>query len=346
VRVLITGATTPVGQALVRELLADPATERVIAVGREPVRPHAEIDGRVRHEQCDLSRERSLRRLLFGVARDEAIDTIVDMAAHRDPSARGPRARNLTARSTRLLLRLGERLPRLERYVLRSYGEIYERSESLPAILDEEHPLRIGSGTPQWILDRVEADLAACARMGMSRMRVMVLRATECLAPRTGSQLWDWLQAPVCFRPFGFDPIVNVISEEDLARALALAAKGRAQGIVNVPGLDTLPLREVVARFARADVAVPGPMLLPLYAARRATVRMSFDYALTKDRLHFGGVLDGERAEHVLGFVPQVPVRWPLRLDRVAERARSENPRALRGKLRAVAEEKRASRET
>ena len=331
-RALITGATTPIGRALIASLLEDEATEEIIAVGAEPRREDTQ-DGRVRYERVDLSRERSVRRLLFGVCRELEIDTIIDMAAHRSPRARGRRAHALNVRATRLLLRLGERLPSVQRFVHRSYGEIYALGPSLPVILDEEHPLQIGPGTPQWILDRVEADLAVCARMGMSRVRIAVLRCAECLAPQTGSQLYDYLRAPVCFRPWGFDPMLNVISEEDMGSALHAAARSEAQGIFNVPGLDTLPLSEVIARFDRLDVPVPGPALWPLYAARRATVRMSFDYALTRDRFHFGGVMDGTRAEQVLGYTARTPIRWPLRMNVLARRGQDRSPHTLRGRL-------------
>jgi hypothetical protein len=42
-------------------------------------------------------------------------------------------------------------------------------------------------------------------------------------------------------------------------------------------------------------------------------------------RFHFGGVVDGTRARDILGYVPQVPVRWPKAwwnqlLERLAQR--------------------------
>ena len=66
--------------------------------------------------------------------------------------------------ATRHLLRFAERVPSVRRYVYRSYSEVYARTNDLPALLDEFHPLRMGPKTPAWILDRVEADLAVCAR--------------------------------------------------------------------------------------------------------------------------------------------------------------------------------------
>ncbi len=99
-----------------------------------------------------------------------------------------------------------------------------------------------------------------------------------------------------------------------------------------VPGVDTLPLSRVIKRFGNTEVPIPGPLLRPLYALRRAT-GADFHYGINRDRLHFGGVLDGKRAAAELGYTPETPVEWPLRLEEIARRAQSENPRSLRGKL-------------
>lgn len=330
-RVLVTGGTTPVGHALVGRLLADPRVERVLVVGREPRRTSLELDGRLAYHRADLARERSIRSLVFGPVRDEGVTTIVHMAAHRGV-VEGPRAHALHVQGPRRLLHFAERVPTVRRFVYRSYGSIYARGGHLPVRIDEDHPLRIGRDTPQYVLDRVEADLAVCARMGMSRVAIAVLRCAECLAPGAGSQLFDYLRSRVCFRPLGFDPMINVISAADLADALARAALADAEGIFTIPGHDTLPLSRIIARFGRAEVPIPGPVLRPLYRLRRAVLGSDFHPDVSRGRLTFGGVLDGERAAAVLGYVPSHPVRWPLRLEEISRSAQVRNPRSLRGR--------------
>ena len=331
-RYLVTGATTPVGRVLVRQLLEDPSVQRVLAVGLDPQRPSLAFDGRLTYLRCDLARERSVRDLMFGPVRAESITRIIDMATHRGV-VEGERAHALNVEATRRILRFAEQVPSVERFVYRSFGSVYERTARLPTLIDEEHPLRIGPRTPQYVLDRVEADLAVCVQMGMSRLRIAVLRCAECLAPGTGSQLWDYLQSRVCFRPLGFDPMINVISDEDLARALALAAKSEAQGVFTIPGLDTLPLSRIIARFGRTEVPVPGPMLRPLYQLRRTLTTADYHHDVSHGRLVFGGVLDGRRAAEVLGYEPEHAVRWPLRMADVVLRAQVQSPRTIRGRV-------------
>ena len=51
-----------------------------------------------------------------------------------------------------------------------------------------------------------------------------------------------------------------------------------------------------------------------------------FRYDVNLRRFHFGGVLDGTRAQRELGYTPKTPVhwhkpRWEVLLERLAERA-------------------------
>ncbi len=312
-RYLITGATTPIGEVLIRQLLAHRDTEVILAVGAEPLRNRSvEIDGRVRYQRLDLTRERNLRSLLYGPGRELRLEVIVDMASHRRLSAVGARVRALNVLTRRRLLELAEKHPTLRRFVYRSYAEVYDATTALPSLIDEAHPLDLRPSAPQWVRDRIEADLSVCTRMGMSRLSIAVLRAAECFGPRMGSQLHDYICAGVCFRPLGYDPIVNLISEDDLGRALALAARSQEHGIFTIPGATTLPLSEIIRRSGRRSLSVPGPLMSPIYKARRRLLRSNFDYGLNRGRLHFGGVLDGARADALLGYRPETSVTFPF----------------------------------
>ncbi len=328
--VLVTGATTPVGHALLRALLDDPDCERVLAVGAEE-RPET-LPGygsdRVVYERADLTRSREVRRLLFGRARELGVDSILHTALHRSAIDEGGRVRALNVESTRELLYLAERHPTLRRFVLRSYGDVYRIDPGRPVLISEEHPLDFSSGAPQYVRDRREADITVCTRMGLSRLHIIVLRCAEILAPASGSQLYDYLSAPVCLRPLGFNPMLNIMTIEDAVDAMRLALRSEADGVFNIPGADTLPLSEVVHAWGRPALAVPGPLLAPLYRVRASALGMEFRYDMNHRRFHFSAVLDGTRAREVLGYVPSHPIAWPSGgaavLERAGPRARAE----------------------
>jgi hypothetical protein len=104
--------------------------------------------------------------------------------------------------------------------------------------------------------------------------------------------------------------MLNLLSVDDAARALHLAVHARGSGLYNIPGRDTLPLSRVIALAGRADVAVPGPLLEPLYRLRHLVTGFSFRYDLNAHRFHFTGLLDGEVAARELGYRPATAIAW------------------------------------
>jgi UDP-glucose 4-epimerase len=307
--ILVTGATAPLGIELSRTLARN--GERVLAVGPEPAEEAAPLLAQrgIEYRQADLGRPRELRSLLFGPARDLGVAAVVHTA--QEPRSRGSTTLSVDSIST--LLHLCERHPTIRAFVHRSSAGVYRVRASDPALIDEEHPLELGESVPPRVRARVEADQAVCARIGVSPLRIAVLRCAECLGPGVEGELRDYLGSRVCFRPLGYDPMLNLLSTADLVRALALAAGARASGIFNVPGLDTLPLSEVVERWGRLAVRVPGFLLAPLYALRAAVLGTGFRYAPFRHRFHFGGVPCGARARAALGYEPREGIFWPSR---------------------------------
>lgn len=287
-RVMVTGATTPLGAALVEALIATGEVEAILATGTgdRPVRDHADV----MYRKADLSRPRNLRELIWGDARDLGIEVVVHSAQHPRTAERTRKAGTAAVDAARELIVACTNHPSIRRLVYRSFAEVYSLANG-SSLLNEKSPLEFAPSTPQWLRDRVEADLAICAHIG-SRLQIAVVRCAEIVAPGVGSQLWDYLSSRVCLRPYGFDPAVNVLAIEDAAYALALATRSKAVGVFNIPGRDTLPLSRVIARSHRTDVKVPAPLL-------------------GAHRFHFAGVLDGSRAARELDFVPTTAVHWP-----------------------------------
>ncbi len=310
--VLVTGATTPLGCRLVQALLQNPDLGTVLAVGAE-AEPPASLDARsprLVYERVDLTRPREVHRLLFGPAKKLHLTRLIHTALHRSATDAGPRVHALNVESTRALLDAAERHPSLRHFVFRSHGDVYRIDPRHAVLLDEQDPLDLSAQAPQRVRDRVEADVSVCTRMGLSALSITVLRCSEILAPEMGSQLYDYLASRVCLRPLGFDPMLNLLSLEDAVRALVLALKTEADGIFNVPGADTLPLRKAIALAGRTGLALPGPLLAPLYAVRASAFGMEFRYDMNHRRFHFSAILDGRRAREILNYAPEHRLDW------------------------------------
>lgn len=312
--VMVTGASSTIGERLVRSLLQDEDIDHVLAVGLKPPEsalPFAESN-RLTYLQVDLGRGRHVRRLLFGPARDLGVETMFHTTQVESAAGSGSRVHKLNVESTRQILALCERHPTIRRLIYRSFAEVYQIQADLPALIEEDHPLNLAGGAPQWIRDRVEADLTVCAAMGLSRLRTQVLRCAEVLAPGCGSQLHDYLESLVCLRPGGYNPMLNVLSVQDIVRAMEAAYRSSVQGVFNIPGKDTLPLSTAILKWGRLGVPVPGNWLTPIYAWRRKVTGHDFRYGMNRRRFTYSGILDGTRAKRVLGYEPEHAIDWPL----------------------------------
>lgn len=313
ISVLVTGATTAIGERLIRSLVADTRVAHVLAVGKEPAEsglPFTHTQ-RLTYVSADLTKSRKLREVLFGQARDLSVEVVVHLSQHRSARDRGRKVHAANVEALRSILDLGDRHPTIRRIVVRSFAAVYRVSMDLPVLVTEDHPLNLAPTAPQYVRDRVEADLTACARMGLTNAEIVVLRCAEALGPGTGSQLYDFLDAPVALRPAGFDPMVNVATVADTVGALEAATHGSGEGVFNIPGYDTLPLSEACRKWGTPSVPVVGPLVAPLYGLRHRLTGSEFTYGLNRNQMHFGLVLDGSRAREVLGFEPSHPVDWP-----------------------------------
>lgn len=310
VNVMVTGADAPIGERLVRDLLQDSRVDRILAVPWREAE-HLPVDDRLVVVPVDLSSSRRVHELLFGKARDLGVEVVAHTQLHRSARDEGSRVRRYNVDAVRSLLQLSERHPSIRRLVLRSDAAVYQIQRDLPVLIAEHHPLNMSGNAPQWVRDRVEADVTACMRMGMTPLEIAVLRTAEVLAPGTGSQLFDYLESSVCLRPAGYDPMLNVLTIQDCANALQRAIHSPAQGVFNIPGADTLPLTAAIRAWGRLGVPFPGSLLSPAYRLRARVTGHDFRYGMNRRRFHYSGVLDGTRAREVLAYVPCHPVEWP-----------------------------------
>ena len=311
-RVLVTGASTPLGELLIERLINDYMVEYILAVceqGRPLTLP---ANSRVEVFEIPMRKQRKIHDLLFGPARESKIDTLVHTSKVHSARREGAAVHQYNVESFRSILDFAERHPTISRLVLCSGAEVYQVQRDLPSLIAEQHPLNMNDGAPQWIRDRVEADVMACTRMGLTSLKIAVLRMAEILAPGAGSQFYDYLQDPICLCPIGFDPMLNFLTQEDAASALQKAIHSQEQGVFNIPGADTLPLYDAVSKWGRVAIPTPSILALQVYRLRRLLGRGDFRYGMNRRRFHFTGILDGRRAAEILGYIPAHPVDWPV----------------------------------
>ena len=313
-RVLITGASTSLGEVLIDRLLNDYMVECIFALCEKNYPLSIQENDRLKVFEISMRKQRRVNNLLFGPAKEAKIDTLVHTAKVQSSYKRGAAVHHYNVGVLRSMLDVAERHPTIKRMILCSGAEVYQVQRDLPSLIAEQHPLNMNEGAPQWICDRVEADVMACTRMGLSNLKIAVLRMAEILAPGAGSQFFDYLQTPVCLCPIGFDPMLNFLTLDDAAAALQKSIHAQEHGIFNIPGADTLPLSSVIAKWGRIGLPVPNFIAHQSYRVRRMLRRGEFRYGMNRRRFHFTGILDGRRAEEILGYIPSHPINWPINI--------------------------------
>ena len=310
--VLITGASSPLGEYLIERLLSDYRIEKILAVCDEGYPLTLPESERLSIFQLKMRKQRKLHDLLFGPARESQVDVLIHASKVFSANREGIAVRRHNVETVRSILNFADRHPTIKRLIFCSGAEVYQVQRDLPSLMEEQHPLNMNSGAPQWIRDRVEVDVMACTRMGLSHLRIVVLRMAEILAPGCGSQFFDYLQTPVCFRPLGFDPMLNFLTLADASSAIQKAIHNKEQGVFNIPGADTLPLSRAIDRWGRIGIPVPNTVAHYLYTMRRVMRRGDFRYGMNRRRFHFTGILDGRRAADILRYIPSHPIEWPI----------------------------------
>jgi nucleoside-diphosphate-sugar epimerase len=303
-RVMITDADAPLARAIRAALLTRERTARVLGVldrGGSAV----PTDPREARETCDFSSERAVRSLLHGPVTRHAIDTVVHGCGAVTSRARASSG----VESLRALLTLCREHPTIRRIVLLSSTWVYRRAARGPALLHEEHPIDLGPTRSPWRSVLIEADVTACARVDHAPLEVVVLRLAEVFAPGCDGPLSSLRGARMCATALGFDPIVELLSLDDAARAVTLACTVEGiRGVFNVPGRDLLPLSSLLSSLGARTLPLPLSWL-PWFNARRVPMdpREARDDG-TLALFRHGGVLDGGRAHRALGYTPTIPV--------------------------------------
>jgi UDP-glucose 4-epimerase len=116
------------------------------------------------------------------------------------------------------------------------------------------------------LADLVAADLfAASALWRTPALHTVILRLCYTIGPSKKGTLAHFLDGRRVPMAMGFDPLYQLMHEDDAATAIVLAAEKATtsglRGVFNVAGPPPLPLSSVIRIAGRTPVAIPEPLL-------------------------------------------------------------------------------------
>ena len=312
--VLVTHADEPIGRRIIKRLYHDERIENIFALGSGPPprafdRFLAGAGERMGYARIDLAKHRPVADLFHsGRFRAAAIDTVVYVPRHGSSAGGPPMIAGLAERTAeaRLILQHSLEVASIRSLVAIGSAFVYRLTPGNANRVTEESELDLDPGVPPAIRSWIDCDMIFHGEVNNEDLRIVLLRVptvvstggyiymNPCLADRSAPR----------FRPLGFDPLCALVSDKDVACAVALAVSSRRSGIYNIAGIEAVPLSMLARWTGRPTLPVPGVLLqsaawgaglLGVEAARSE---------LTGPYLRYGFTLDTDRAEHDLGFRP------------------------------------------
>lgn len=310
-KVLVAGAAGSFGSLLVDRLPA-----RLEVVGLDQVEHEPKISpvrGPLYFAPFD-------KRAAEDVFKKEKPDALVHVAFHDDPRASAHERYRTNVIGTMRLLEYAARHD-VKRVVVLSTGAVYGAHPLNSTFLDEEAPLRALERYPG-IRDRVEADQYVQAWLyRRPETTTVLLRAAHIVGPHVTSPLVQYLNRPTVPTILGFDPMIDVVHEDDLIHAIELALEARQSGVYNVAGPGPVPLSRILRALERTPVPVPHFLAYgTAWLLGRGGLKIDTAHV---DFLRYPLVLSGERARDELDYVPRVSLEQTVRAARRTEGERA-----------------------
>lgn len=289
--VLATGAAGRLGRFFVQTLHRD---HRVVAVDRRPIRG---LPKDVTHVRTDL-RLRPVEDLF----RRYDVRAVVHLGIIHNPRGSEEGYRFNVVGTQRLLeLVAKHQVPKL---VLLSSANIYGPHPDNSHFLTEDAPLLGADGFPN-IRDLVAVDqLAQSFFYKQPDIDTVLLRPVHIVGPRVKNAAANYLRLERPWVIAGFDPMIQLIHEADVVRALMLALAPGIKGVFNVVGPGEAPLSRVLQVLGRKTRPIPGPIVRGLLDQAFRLHATGFPAPEVR-HIQFNCVVDGSLARRVLGFEPQ-----------------------------------------
>lgn len=300
-KILLTGIGGTLGQ-LVAQRLHRMGTHQILGVDRRPIR---RLPKDIEHLQVDL-RSRRVR----DVFRAGDIDALIHLGLMHDPrrSAEELHSWNVVG-TTRLLEYCHDfNVPKM---VFLSSANVYGPRADNTQFLTEEAPLLAAVDFPA-IRDLVEADMQATSFFWRgTSTETVVLRPVHILgAVRNAAS--NYLRLPRIPVLMGYDPMVQVIHEQDVTEAIVLALQPNVHGIINVTGPGEVPLSVVLRELGKPVIPIPAPLF-------EAMVKGLWRFHLTSfptpelAYIRFTCMVNGSRARRLMGFRPRHSLKETIR---------------------------------
>jgi nucleoside-diphosphate-sugar epimerase len=253
VTVAVTGASGYLAAALIRRLAADDGVERILGFD---VRPPADVHDKLVFDEVDVRHPGLAARL-------EGVDCLVHLAFVMDPIREEGLMRDVNVNGSQNVFKSAGRAG-VSRLVYASSAVVYGAHPDNAIPLTESAPLRANLDF-SYAAHKLEVEYVVREFAGeFPDAHVVMLRPAMVLGPHADNAWSHFLELPVLLGVAGYSPPLQVVHEDDVARALQWAVTTPERGIFNVAAPGWLEADEALAVARRTVRRVPEPVAFAL----------------------------------------------------------------------------------
>jgi UDP-glucose 4-epimerase len=301
--VLVTGVAGYWGARLAARLAVEGSYHVIGVDGKPPAEEIGELD----FVAADIRNP-----LLVSLLQSEGVDTLCHLAFVE--TARPSEATfdfNVTG-TTKVLDACAE--AGVRKVVLKSSTAVYGARPSNSTFLPENHALR-GSKKQGTVRDLIDIEVFCSGyRRRSPEVLLTILRFPSIVGPSADTPMTRFLERPLAPSLLGFDPVMQLIHEDDVVEALAYAVSNDAPGVFNVAAKDVHPLNKVRGLAGKLPISVLHPFAYwRSKLLDRAGLRSESYMPLEPDYLRYPWVGDLARMRDELGFEPRYTAEETLR---------------------------------
>ncbi len=202
----------------------------------------------------------------------------------------------------------------VRKVVLKSSMAVYGARPSNPAFLTEDRTLR-GSRNYGYTRDMIEIESFCNGfRRRVPELMLTVLRFSSIVGPTVDTPMTRFLKDPATPGLLGFDPMMQIIHEDDVVEALVHAVLNDAPGVFNVAAQDVLPLGKIRGMAGKSAFALFHPFAYwGVKLLGDSGLRLNRYVPIELDYIRYPWIGDLDKMTSELGFEPRYTAEETVR---------------------------------
>ncbi len=287
--VVVTGISGNLGRLLAQRLHR---LRPVIGIDRRPF-PHAPRD--VHMHRIDIRSRRC-----EDVFRTHDVSAVIHMNIMHDPWRSAEEHHTFNIMGTQQLLEYCVRYG-VGKLIMLSTANLYGSGPRTMRYLREDAPL-LGAATDTNMRDLIEVDMLCTSFLWQHpEVETVVLRPVHICGPSVHNAPSNYFRLSRIPRLMGFDPMVQLLHEDDVVGALLAVLEPGARGVYNVTGPDPAPLSAIVQRIGKPNLEIPHPVLA-VVVKRMHNARVWKFPPAELEHIRYGCMVNGDRLRADVGY--------------------------------------------